>query len=98
MITLHDLLRLFSLEVLDTRFFIPAKATPKEALEEVALDPAKPLSVQNGRSKDGYPADGVQPSRWNTPEFYLYYLVHLICVPLMFKSVLDVSKGQLRLF
>ena len=94
--SLQDLLQLFKLETLDTRFYIAATAPPKEALQEAALDPAKPVPVQDGRSKGSSPADDVQPSRWNTPEFYFYALVHVICVPLMVKSVYDVSKGILR--
>jgi protein-cysteine N-palmitoyltransferase HHAT len=92
--SLHDLRKLFSLETLDTRFVVPATASPKEALEQAALDPANPLPVQSGGFKSKDSIDNVQPPRWNTPEFYLYYLVFLICIPLMFKSVLDVSKGK----
>lgn len=95
MISLSDLLALFSLETLDTRFFVPATAPPKEALKEAALDPAGPLPVQNGPTKGRGPVDNAQPSHWRTPEFYFYYLVILFCVLLMFKSVLDVSQGQL---
>lgn len=90
MITAKDLTRLFSLETLDTRFIIPATAPPREALEAAALDPANPLPVQDDRKAS---TDHVQPSKWNTSEFYFYYLVILVCVPLMFKAVIDVSKG-----
>lgn len=31
------------------------------------------------------------PSKWATPEFFLYYVVFVVAVPLMFKSVYDVS-------
>jgi hypothetical protein len=91
--SLKDVLRLFSLETLDTRFFVPATTPVKEALEDAALDPAKPLPVQNGRTKGKGSEGNIQPSRWNTPEFYFYYFVHIVCVPLMFKAVYDVSKG-----
>ena len=94
MINLHDLRKLFSLETLDTRFIVPANAPPKEALEQAAIDPANPLPIQNGHSRNKSSGDDVHPSRWNTPEFYVYYVVIGICVPLMFKSVLDVSKGR----
>nr|POE64866.1 glycerol uptake protein 1 [Quercus suber] len=43
-------------------------------------------------SKTGEPHQRARPSRWNTPEYYLYYLFFLTIPPLMFKSVYDVSK------
>lgn len=88
--------QLYSLDVLDTRFVIPATAPPKEALEEFELDPVKPSPSENSRKKGKSPVENAQPSLWNTPEFYFYYLVFLICIPLMIKSVIDVSKGQIK--
>lgn len=38
-------------------------------------------------------ASGAQPSRWNTPEFYFYYFVFITVIPMMFKTVIDVSQG-----
>lgn len=38
------------------------------------------------------PLPGAQPSKWNTPEFYLYYAFFLTIPFLMFKSVYDVSQ------
>jgi hypothetical protein len=90
-----DLKNLFSLETLDTRFVVPANAPPKEALEEAAVDPAGALPVRHDRSKGKTPTEFAQPSLWNTPEFYFYYLVFAICVPLMFKAVVDVSRGTM---
>ncbi|KAF2466807.1 MBOAT-domain-containing protein [Lindgomyces ingoldianus] len=88
----RSLRKLYSLDTLDTRFTIPATATPKEALEEANVDPAKPGPVQSGRSKGDSSAESVQPSRWNTPEFYFYYFVFLTAIPSMCKSVHDVSR------
>jgi len=34
-----------------------------------------------------------QPSRWKTPEFYGYYFVFAVVVPLMFKVTYDLSRG-----
>lgn len=31
--------------------------------------------------------------RWRTPEFYFYYLIFILVVPLMFKSVIDISRS-----
>ncbi|CAG8439457.1 1794_t:CDS:2 [Ambispora gerdemannii] len=36
----------------------------------------------------------INPSRWNTLEFYCYYLVFIICVPMMFKIAIDLSKDS----
>lgn len=89
----HDLRKLFALETLDTRFFVPSNTPLKEALEDAAIDPAKPLPVQNGHTKGRGPEANVQPPRWRTPEYYFYYLFVGIAVSLMCKTVFDVSKG-----
>lgn len=44
--------------------------------------------------KDSTPVAGAQPSKWNTPEYYIYYLFFLTIPALMFKSVYDVSKPE----
>ncbi|CAG8486600.1 11199_t:CDS:10 [Ambispora leptoticha] len=36
----------------------------------------------------------INPPRWNTLEFYFYYLVFAICVPMMFKIAIDLSKDS----
>ncbi len=86
--------QLYSLDTLDTRFVVPATAPPKEALEEAQADPAKPLPDQSRRSRSANPAESAQPSLWNTPEFYFYYVIFITFIPLMIKSVYDVSQGQ----
>lgn len=42
-------------------------------------------------SKTGQPLPNARPRKWNTPEYYLYYFVFLTVIPLMIKSVYDVS-------
>jgi hypothetical protein len=74
--------QLYSLDTLDTRFVIPATAPPKEALDK------------NGRDKSRNHGDHGQPARWNTSEFYFYYVVISASVFVMFKSVIDVSKSR----
>jgi hypothetical protein len=88
--------QLYSLDTLDTRFIVPATAPPKEALDDAKLDPAGPLPVQGGKEKSRDTYENVQPPRWNTPEFYFYYVVFAVSISLMFKSVLDVSHGVYR--
>ncbi len=86
--------QLYSLDTLDTRFIIPASAPPREALEEAKLDPTGSLPGLNGRSKGRSSGDAIQPSRWNTTEFYVYYVVVALSVLSMFKLVLDASNGH----
>ena len=76
--------QLFSLDVLDKRLTTPSKAPVK-----AEIDPAKPVP------RSQLP-DGASPSLWNTPEFYFYYLVFIVAVPLMFKSVIDVSRRKMQ--
>ncbi|KAF2085396.1 putative glycerol:H+ symporter [Saccharata proteae CBS 121410] len=88
---------LYSLDTLDTRFTVSATSPPKQQATELRIDPAKPSPGESysQQSRDGQTSKGGslgEPSKWNTPEFYLYYLVFLVAVPLMFKSVYDVSK------
>ncbi|KAK4960331.1 glycerol transporter [Elasticomyces elasticus] len=45
-------------------------------------------------SKTGEPLPNASPSRWNTPEYYVYYAFFLTIPFLMFKSVYDVSKPE----
>lgn len=85
--------QLYSLDTLDTRFIVPANSPPKEALKEAELDPPGPLPTQDiGRSKEQ--GNDVHPARWNTPEFYVYYVTISASIFMMFKLNLDCSKGM----
>jgi hypothetical protein len=95
MMWLQYLRQLYSLDTLDTRFIISSTAPPKQALNELRLDPTRP-SPQQVKLSNGKPTksvEGTQPSRWRTPEFYIYYFVFITAIPFMFKVVYDVSKG-----
>ncbi|KAL4970698.1 putative glycerol:H+ symporter (Gup1) [Aspergillus stella-maris] len=77
--------RLYSLDTLDTRFTVPAKTPVKVAAED----------TRSGSAKDARPnavADRASPSKWGTLEFYVYYAVFAIAIPLMFKTVIGVSQ------
>ncbi|KAK5172960.1 glycerol transporter [Saxophila tyrrhenica] len=60
------------------------------------MNPLSLFKVENldtrFRPKNPQPLPNAQPSRWNTPEYYIYALVFLTIPPLMFKSVYDVSQ------
>ena len=89
--------KLYSLDTLDPRFTASAKASATSSGTQI--DPAKPSPKEGGagiRPRNGgqkaITSNEASPPLWNTAEFYIYYLIFLICVPLMFKSVYDVSK------
>ncbi|PYH85051.1 glycerol:H+ symporter [Aspergillus uvarum CBS 121591] len=77
--------RLYSLDTLDTRFTASATTPAK-----VAAADARPASTKDPRS--AAIARNASPSRWSTFEFYIYYIVFLIAVPLMFTTVIAVSQ------
>lgn len=98
--------RLFSLDTLDTRFTRSSSVPPAPSgpATPARIDPAKPvpgLDSRDGPSKNrsaqSKGRDELQPSRWATPEFLLYYLVIGIAIPLMVKSVYDISTRE-RIF
>jgi protein-cysteine N-palmitoyltransferase HHAT len=76
---LRGLQRLYSLDTLDTRLTVSSSTSIK--------------SSQQRDARAQQIAADAQPSRWNTPEFYFYYFVFLTVVPMMFKTVIDVSQG-----
>ncbi|KAL4803766.1 MBOAT, membrane-bound O-acyltransferase family-domain-containing protein [Aspergillus unguis] len=77
--------RLYSLDTLDTRFTIPANTPVKVAAEDTRSGSAKDARSNAIASK-------ATPSKWDTVEFYVYYVIFAIAVPLMFKTVVDVSQ------
>ncbi|OQE47007.1 hypothetical protein PENCOP_c001G02107 [Penicillium coprophilum] len=72
--------RIYSLDTLDTRF--TSTALPAQATRGSSAKDARANAI----------AQGASPSLWRTPEFFVYYLFFIILVPLMFKTVIDVSK------
>jgi len=90
---------IYALDTIDTRF-TNSSATPYKTVIDARLDPAK----SNVKRDDSVPGVGVktdhsgrpiaQPSKWNTLEFYFYYLVFMVVVPYMFWIPYDVSRRQ----
>ncbi|KAH8427571.1 putative glycerol:H+ symporter (Gup1) [Aspergillus melleus] len=76
--------QLYTLDTLDTRLTVPA-TTPLKAAADT-----RPATAKDARAQAI--ANGAEPSNWRTPEFYVYYLVFLVAVPLMFKAVIEVSQ------
>lgn len=83
---LSRLRQLYTLDTLDTRLTVPA-TTPLKAAADTRPAPAKDARAQAI-------ANGAEPSKWRTLEFYVYYVIFLVAVPLMFKAVIEVSQGM----
>ena len=77
---------LYSLDTLDTRFTTSAHTPLK-----VAADESAKTTTNDGTVSSRAPP-GTSTSRWRTPEFALYLLVFLFCVPKMYLSVVEVSQ------
>jgi hypothetical protein len=87
---LTSLLRsLYDLDTLDTRFTSSSSA-PYKTVIEARNDPSRSKEPPNRAQARA------EPSKWNTPEFYLYYLVVGIALPYMFYIAYDVSRGMLE--
>lgn len=89
--------RLFSLGTLDTRFTTSSKVQLKEQLLNDSVRGVPSSGSYNLRSRRDASTDAdttLPASRWTTPEFMIYAVVFLIVVPLMIKSVFDVSKRK----
>ena len=87
--------RLFSVDTLDTRFTTSSKDPPSR------IDPARPSPAEAGLKRSGQGrngrediAPGASPPRWKSPEFIYHGLVFLVVVPLMFKTVYEVSQRK----
>ena len=79
----------YNLDTLDTRFLTSSSA-PYRTIIEARNDPdAKKEAAAKAQAR-------APPSKWGTPEFYLYYLVVLVAVPYMFWIAYDVSKRTLE--
>lgn len=72
---------LYDLDTLDTRFTTPS-SVPYRVASDKREDDNKVVDKQ------------VDPPKWKSLEFYLYYLVFLTVVPYMFWVAYDVSRRR----
>ncbi|ODA79503.1 hypothetical protein RJ55_05096 [Drechmeria coniospora] len=77
--------QVYDLDTLDTRF-TNTSSVPYQTVIDARTDPA----AKKESSAKGQPR--TQPSRWQTSEFYLYYLVFVLAVPVMFWIPYSVSR------
>ncbi|KAL1861752.1 hypothetical protein VTK73DRAFT_6966 [Phialemonium thermophilum] len=82
---LPSLKDIYSLDTLDTRFTTPSSVPYKPAADG-------PDGRGKREAEAAKPDKRAQPSKWNTPEFYLYYVVFLLVVPRMFWVAYEVSR------
>lgn len=80
---------IYSLDTLDARLTTKTSSSPPKLSNLPSLStPSTSESPESQRTRENAP-----PSRWRTPEFFIYYLVFAICLPLMFNAVWEVSQG-----
>ncbi|KAH9989366.1 MBOAT-domain-containing protein [Xylariaceae sp. FL0662B] len=78
----------YDLDTLDTRFTNPSSIPYKTVIE--ARDDA--TASKERAAKWNSSSQPSQPSRWSTPEFYLYYIVLVLAIPSMFWVAYDASR------
>ncbi|KAI9848012.1 MAG: glycerol transporter [Thelocarpon superellum] len=84
---LSDLQQMYSLETLDARLTTPVTTPPTTGTGANGSKDGVDARVATTHSKFG-----TSPSRWRTPEFYVYYATFVTVIPLMFKVAFDVSR------
>ena len=87
--------RLFSVATLDTRFTVPSKP-PLTRIDPARPSPGEvqPKTLGKTKTRRDEIASGASPPRWKSREFVYHGLVFLVVVPLMFKTVFDVSRRK----
>lgn len=80
----------YTLDTLDTRF-TSSSSVPYKTVVEARSDPVAQREVTAAKAQRRH----AQPSKWRTPEFYLYYVVFVVAVPYMFWIAYDVSRRML---
>lgn len=94
---LQYLRRLYSLDTLDTRFTASKSSSVKDpgagrhAARSPGVAPAGDIAAEAATK-----ASGVSASLWKTTEFYVYYIIFIVVVPLMFKVAIEVSNRKLN--
>lgn len=92
---LHHIRRLYSLDTLDTRFTASKFSSSKDSgpgrqtARSPGVAPVGDIATGGGTRKSEIAA-----SLWATTEFYIYYVVFLVAIPLMFKVANQVSNRK----
>ncbi|KAI1752106.1 MBOAT, membrane-bound O-acyltransferase family-domain-containing protein [Xylaria castorea] len=80
--------KVYDLDTLDTRFTV-SSTTPYEAVIEARNDTTAAGKERAAR----WNSRPQSVSKWNTPEFYLYYTIFVFAIPYMFWIAYDASKS-----
>lgn len=75
----------YTLDTLDTRFTTPSATPYKTVIDSRGDEDTRDAQKEKIASR-------APPSKWNTPEFYLYLTVVCVCVPLMLWIPYTVSR------
>lgn len=96
---LQFLRNLYDVDTLDTRFTTPSTVPYKPSLPRTGTGNRKDdqpgrtaLSTDSRRDGTLSIIERSEPSKWRTPEFYVYYFLFLVIVPYMFWVAYDVSR------
>ncbi|WFD36705.1 glycerol transporter [Malassezia cuniculi] len=66
---------------------------PHLNITDLTAAPSATESAVSSRTPEGHVAS-IKPSRWNTPEFYFYYLMFVIVVPYMVYVPMRISRDS----
>lgn len=81
--------KIYNIDTLDTRFTNPSTAPYKTVIE--SRDDAAAASRERAAK---WNARTTSPSRWRTPEFYLWYLIFFPAFPAMYWVTYTASRGR----
>ena len=87
---------IYALDTIDTRFTSSA-STPHKSVTDERSDPAGSGSKKDGSARGASvrtDSNLIEPSKWNTPEFYFYYFIFITAIPYMFWIAYDVSRRE----
>jgi hypothetical protein len=83
----------FSLDTLDYRLTTNTARSSSPPKNRSVPSLSGPPSAASESAQSRQTREESQPSKWKSPEFFLYYLVFVVVVPMMFKVANDVSQG-----
>ncbi|KAI9721426.1 MAG: glycerol transporter [Chrysothrix sp. TS-e1954] len=88
----HRLKAVYSLDTLDTRLTVSSQTPIKAARAEHGTGSSRPAAQGVNAEPDQTVQTKARPSKWRTKEYYFYYLVITVMVPIMFWVPYHVSK------
>lgn len=96
---LQHIRRLYSLDTLDARFTASKSSSLKNlgagrhTTRSSGVAPAGDIAAGEATR-----SSGISASLWATTEFYVYYVVFIVAIPLMFKVANEVSNRKFNTY